>query len=272
MFGANGVPYRTMHHRTMHLLLVPLLVNFVPLCGAEQLRLESNADPAKIAEWVRLLGDQDFQVREQAEQELLRAGQPAVAELSKLREAENPEIRQRARRLLDQIDIAWGEAVAGVCLGMSPSSLALDEDQSKFTLHLWQKNTSKDEKKISVFEGSNFQGLVFKGKKSEQAFCWDPSVQFMVVSQMPAKETLKPGEIFKEDLTFAWAQLFGGLPELKAGEHLTLQAEIRIVIFGNFPGVEAWMSEKHVLEVSGQFPEKKYPNSGSVTIERTKEK
>ena len=71
---------------------------FVPLFMAQ------DAGQAKIDQWIRLLGDEAIETREQAQNELLRIGAPAATSLRIA--AEDPDLERacRARTLLVRIE------------------------------------------------------------------------------------------------------------------------------------------------------------------------
>jgi hypothetical protein len=60
-------------------------------------------EPDRIDELVRKLGAEDFAEREKAGEELRRLGKPAEEALRKAAESEDPEVRRRARGLLDEL-------------------------------------------------------------------------------------------------------------------------------------------------------------------------
>ncbi len=63
---------------------------------------------------IKRLGDDDFRVREEATEELFKCGKPALPELTKAVENENPEIQLRAQTLITRIEAASKPAVADV--------------------------------------------------------------------------------------------------------------------------------------------------------------
>ena len=62
-----------------------------------------DAGQAKIDEWIRLLGDEEIETREQAHNELLRIGAPAAASLRKAVDDSDLERASRARTILARI-------------------------------------------------------------------------------------------------------------------------------------------------------------------------
>jgi hypothetical protein len=60
-------------------------------------------DPARIDELVKKLGSEDFAEREKAAAELRGIGKPAEEALRKAAESEDPEVKRRARGLLDEL-------------------------------------------------------------------------------------------------------------------------------------------------------------------------
>jgi hypothetical protein len=65
--------------------------------------LTAPADPQRLGELVRYLGDNDYQVREQASRELFEIGLPAKEALLEGTKNTDPEIRRRCRDLLPEI-------------------------------------------------------------------------------------------------------------------------------------------------------------------------
>ena len=57
----------------------------------------------KLQEWVKKLGSEEFEVREAAEKALVMAGRQALEELKKAAAGSDPEVAQRAKRVLDRI-------------------------------------------------------------------------------------------------------------------------------------------------------------------------
>ena len=57
---------------------------------------------AQIAQWVRDLGDNDFDVREQATRKLWEAGEPAVPSLTAALKSDDAEVVRRAQEILDK--------------------------------------------------------------------------------------------------------------------------------------------------------------------------
>ena len=89
----------------MRRLLVPrlLLVGFLLVAGraaAEEAKKETTADPAKTAALVQKLGDNSFEVREDAHKQLEQMGKDAIKALEQGAESEDLEISSRSKRLL----------------------------------------------------------------------------------------------------------------------------------------------------------------------------
>ena len=66
--------------------------------------MAQDADQAKIDEWIRHLGDEDIESREQAQSELLRIGTAAAASLRKALDDSDLERASRARTILARIE------------------------------------------------------------------------------------------------------------------------------------------------------------------------
>ncbi len=60
-------------------------------------------DAAKIEDLVRQLGSEEYAVREKASEELRKIGKPAEEALRKAAESEDPEVRTRAKSILDDL-------------------------------------------------------------------------------------------------------------------------------------------------------------------------
>jgi hypothetical protein len=74
------------------------------------------------AELVQKLGDEDFRAREEAEKKLIQMGAPAVAELKKVSESEDVEIRERAKRIIAEIE--RNAAVSKVYVAPAPVTVS----------------------------------------------------------------------------------------------------------------------------------------------------
>ncbi len=61
------------------------------------------ATAADITRWVQQLGDEGWQMREEAQERLIDAGAPAIPEVAKVAESDDIEIKQRAKLILAQI-------------------------------------------------------------------------------------------------------------------------------------------------------------------------
>ena len=68
--------------------------------------LDSQPTPKQIAQWVEELGDNDFQVRENASKKLWQAGAVTESALEKALQSDDAEVARRARELLDKF--RWG--------------------------------------------------------------------------------------------------------------------------------------------------------------------
>src|SRR4051794_32863695 len=78
--------------------LAALLALVLPLVA----RAESPPTGEQIAKWVEQLGDASFDVRQKATEALWHAGQPAEAALRKAADGTDPEVKRRARDVLDK--------------------------------------------------------------------------------------------------------------------------------------------------------------------------
>jgi len=66
--------------------------------------MAQDSGQAKIDEWIRDLGDEEIETREQAQSELLRIGAPAAASLRKAADDSDLERAARARTILGRIE------------------------------------------------------------------------------------------------------------------------------------------------------------------------
>jgi len=78
---------------------------------------ESSPSERAIRQWVRQLGDQDFQVREMATQALIKAGPYAIEAVREAARSSDAEVRRRALEIAKQIED--GSAKALEALGAS---------------------------------------------------------------------------------------------------------------------------------------------------------
>ena len=60
--------------------------------------------PSQIQQWIKQLGDDDYRVREEATKNLIEAGGVAVEEGRKATKSKDPETKQRAWRIIKQIE------------------------------------------------------------------------------------------------------------------------------------------------------------------------
>jgi len=86
-----------------------MALSFVPSLVMAQ-DAPKDATQAKTMRFIADLGSPDFQVREKATVELIRVGQPAVKELTKALLSSDPEVKSRAKRILDTIAKNAGRA------------------------------------------------------------------------------------------------------------------------------------------------------------------
>lgn len=65
--------------------------------------LALSQDAAKIEDWIKQLGSEEYAVREKASEELRKTGKPAEEALRKAAESDDPEIRTRAKAILEDL-------------------------------------------------------------------------------------------------------------------------------------------------------------------------
>src|SRR5687767_229900 len=88
-------------HRTL-ILLTGMLLTWGASRADEQPR-PAGASRAEVDAWVKQLGDDSFAVREEASGKLRAAGKAAWAALVQASKQDDPEVRNRARSILDNI-------------------------------------------------------------------------------------------------------------------------------------------------------------------------
>jgi hypothetical protein len=140
-----------------------------------------DATLAKTMRYITDLGSPDFQVREKATLELIRIGQPAVKELKKTRLSSDPEVKSRAKRILDTIAKNAGGASSKKA---PPSSRARgpyfpipgrNKDMERLLRELLgegRKRSDPDKKGKDPFEElfRNFENLFKDRKGQDKAF------------------------------------------------------------------------------------------------------
>ncbi len=70
---------------------------------------------ARLRGYLAQLGDDDFDRREEASRQLRQAGPAVLADLRRAADSSDPEVRRRARDLLEQVDREPGELVIAAC-------------------------------------------------------------------------------------------------------------------------------------------------------------
>jgi len=87
------------------------------LVAADKKAKEPAPSPAKIQLWVKQLGDESFKVREEATQNLIKAGYAAFDAVTQATKSKDAEVKQRASRILKQIEkaaIAYFKKLGGL--------------------------------------------------------------------------------------------------------------------------------------------------------------
>ena len=96
--------------RLSHFILIFVAFLFV---AADKKDEKATPSDAQIQQWIKQLGDDDFKVREEATRDLLKAGIVAFDAVTKATKSEDPEVKQRALRimqmgkLLEKVAIAY---------------------------------------------------------------------------------------------------------------------------------------------------------------------
>jgi len=124
-------------------------------------------------------------------------------------------------------EIAWGEAKDGVRIGLSPKTVNLKPDEKTFTVRVWYENVSHQLQRVPVHKNANMYTLMFAANTGGEPF-YVGCIVARTETIPPRPHSLKPGKRFSETFGLGLAVGGGGtrfyLPELKAGESLTLQA------------------------------------------------
>src|SRR5262245_41783532 len=91
-----------------------LVLFAAPLLGLPQVRARSPALDEQIAESIRALGDDSFEVRESAQLALLHIGAPALPALRQALDSPDPEVVRRAANTFEEIHFAGFRPLQGV--------------------------------------------------------------------------------------------------------------------------------------------------------------
>ena len=83
---------------------IALILAAVLLLAADDKAKEPIPSAAQIQKWVKQLGDEDFKVREEATRDLIKAGEAALDAVTKATESKDPEVKQRALMIIQQIE------------------------------------------------------------------------------------------------------------------------------------------------------------------------
>jgi len=83
---------------------ITLILATVLLVAAEKKDEEPASSPAQIQQWINLLGDEKFKVREEATRDLIKAGVVAFDAVTKATKSEDAEVKQRALGIIKQIN------------------------------------------------------------------------------------------------------------------------------------------------------------------------
>ena len=98
--------------------------------GAQPGDTQANATPARIAELIEQLGDDNYKVRQKAQQALLQVGWPAIPAIEAAARNGDLERAQRARAIIAEITGTWSDPVDGIRCAVRPvkASFSPDED------------------------------------------------------------------------------------------------------------------------------------------------
>ena len=123
----------------------------------------------------------------------------------------------------------WGKAVSGVRIGLSPKTISLDPDEKTFTVRVWYENVSRKPQVAPVHKDANMYKLMFAaGTGGKQYYVVYLATRTETIPPRP--RPVQPGKRFSETFRFGFIDLgdhrdvWFYLPELKAGDSLTLQA------------------------------------------------
>ena len=140
-------------------------------------------------------------------------------------------------------DIAWGKAVDGIRVGLSPRMISLDPGEKTLTVRVSYENVSPKPQEVPVHKAANMYKLMFGGSFGGKPFYSDCLVERAKVSP-PRPHLLKPGQRFSETFTLGFTNLgvrpdvLFYLPGLEAGKSLTLRAAW--TPFGNAATAAHW--------------------------------
>ena len=131
------------------LVLALLLVSFALLAQPPH-ALPAFPEPTRdlIARWVKQLGDDEFEVREQAMQRLAEAAEDAESALEEAAKSDDLEVARRARELLEllnepgRIFLGHSDRVWGV--SFSPDGSRLASGSCDRTVKVWNARTGQE--------------------------------------------------------------------------------------------------------------------------------
>jgi hypothetical protein len=125
-------------------------------------------------------------------------------------------------------DIAWGEPVKGLRMGLSPAKIVLAREPGTYKVTVWYENLGTKAAKVPQQEGSSLWNLMFAYEHDGRTAYIDPPG--LSATMIPVHEVLlKPGERFCEEMPNRLKPGFPRLAPLKLplpdlGKSLVLRA------------------------------------------------
>ena len=183
----------------------------------------------RIARWIEDLGDEQFEVRERATQDLIAAGPVAYEAVRQVRAStQDPEVRQRAEQILSELAVLMpgGEAVDGLKICMSADKKSYRPGD---TVELSVTLCNLTDNDLNVQIGSAFQSNWFTTVAGLHA-----------TNQATRKE--QPAEIFLYMCGSPAPLYYATLPPGK-----TLDSTIKTVLTKHDESRYALRSQQHIL-------------------------
>ena len=143
--------------------------------------------------------------------------------------AEKPDATVPTRQKAE--DIAWGQPVKGLRMGLSPTKIVLAQNQTGYKVTVWYENVGRETGKVPEQKGSSLWNLMFAYEKDGRTSYIDhPGLE---ATMIPVHDRpLKPGERFSEEMPNELVNSLHPPAPLKLplpgpGKSLTLRAGFR---------------------------------------------
>jgi len=108
----------------MHKRILVILTGWLLAWGGlNGLAAEPPATPEQIAKWVKQLGADDFDAREDAEAALIKAGTAALVELKKAAQSGDPEVKTRSARIAEKLKWAVLPDIGDLATVLPPDNI-----------------------------------------------------------------------------------------------------------------------------------------------------